>query len=97
MEEDGEKTELTYKGYDKSTDSLRYGFKPQKHDKRIFWIKCGESGTSLSAVCVKTRVFCQWDRVSQREVRPFIRKLRQCIWRGSWRRRECYRKVCLMI
>lgn len=28
VEEDGSKTELLYKGYDKSTDSLRYGFKP---------------------------------------------------------------------
>lgn len=28
------KTELIYKGYDKSTDSLRYGVKPQKHDQR---------------------------------------------------------------
>jgi len=40
--EDGTKTALAYKGYDKGTDSLRYGFKPQKHDKRIFRIKCGE-------------------------------------------------------
>lgn len=36
VDDNGEKTELTYKGYDKSTDSLRYGFKPQKHDKKIF-------------------------------------------------------------
>lgn len=43
VEEDGTKTPLLYKGYDKSTDSLRYGFKPQKHDKRIFRIKCGEN------------------------------------------------------
>lgn len=42
MEDDGTKTEMIYKGYDKSTDSLRYGFKPQKHDKRIFSIKCEE-------------------------------------------------------
>lgn len=42
VEEDGTKTKLCYKGYDKSTDSLRYGFKPQKHDKRIFRIKCEE-------------------------------------------------------
>lgn len=40
--EDGERTELLYKGYDKSTDNLRYGFKPRKHDKRIFRIKCEE-------------------------------------------------------
>lgn len=42
VDEKGEKTELIYRGYDKSTDSLRYGFKPQKHDKRIFRIKCEE-------------------------------------------------------
>ena len=29
VEDNGEKAELIYKGYDKSTDSLRYGFKPQ--------------------------------------------------------------------
>ena len=40
--QDGTKTKLCYKGYDKSTDSLRYGFKPQKHDKRIFRIRCSE-------------------------------------------------------
>lgn len=42
VEQDGTKTKLSYKGYDKSTDSLRYGFKPQRHDKRIFRIKCSE-------------------------------------------------------
>lgn len=42
VEESGKKTELLYKGYDKSTDSLRYGFKPQEHDSRIFRIKCEE-------------------------------------------------------
>lgn len=41
-EEDGTRTELLYRGYDKSTDSLRYGFKPKKQDKRIFRIKCEE-------------------------------------------------------
>lgn len=42
VDEKGEKIKLSYKGYDKSTDSLRYGFPPQKHDKRIFRIKCSE-------------------------------------------------------
>lgn len=42
VEKNGNKMELLYKGYDKGTDSLRYGFKPQKHDKRIFRIKCDE-------------------------------------------------------
>lgn len=42
VEKDGTKTELLYRGYDQGTDSLRYGFKPQKKDKRIFRIKCEE-------------------------------------------------------
>ena len=42
VDENGREIELVYKGYDKSTDSLRYGFKPQKQDKRIFRIKCEE-------------------------------------------------------
>ena len=40
--ENGGKTEMQYKGYDKSTDSLRYGFKPQQQDGRIFRIRCDE-------------------------------------------------------
>ncbi len=32
--ENGEKTEMQYKGYDKSTDSLRYGFEPLKQNGR---------------------------------------------------------------
>ena len=42
INESGEKVKMSYKGYDKKTDSLRYGFPPQKHDKRIFRIKCSE-------------------------------------------------------
>ena len=30
---------MVYKGYDSATDSLRYGFKPQHQDSRIFRIK----------------------------------------------------------
>lgn len=41
VDEKGEK-KMSYKGYDKSTDSLRYGFPPQIKDKRIFRIKCEE-------------------------------------------------------
>ena len=33
---------LKLKGYDKKTDSLHYGFKPQYQDIRIFRIKCEE-------------------------------------------------------
>lgn len=36
----GEAIKLTYKGYDKSSDSLRYGFHPKYQDGRIFRIKC---------------------------------------------------------
>lgn len=42
VDKKGEKIQMSYKGYDKSTDSLRYGFPPQRHDKRIFRIKCSE-------------------------------------------------------
>lgn len=34
----GGKIELVCKGYDKSTNSMRYGFKPQEQDNRIFRI-----------------------------------------------------------
>lgn len=42
VDEKGEKIPMQYKGYDKSTDSLRYGFHPSRQDKRIFRIKCEE-------------------------------------------------------
>ncbi|MGX7395691.1 transposase, partial [Carnobacterium mobile] len=35
----GNEIKLAYKGYDKKTDSLRYGFKPQYQDNRLFRIK----------------------------------------------------------
>ncbi len=60
VEEDGKKTELIYKGYDKSTDSLRYGFKPQKHDKRIFRIKCGEDRRIFTPVARSSH---KWKRM----------------------------------
>ena len=60
VDEDGEKTELTYRGYDKSTDSLRYGFKPQKHDKRIFRIKCGEDRRIFTPVARSSH---KWKRL----------------------------------
>ena len=56
MERDGEKTELIYKGYDKGTVSLRYGFKPQKHDKKIFRAICEED----------KRIFTPVDRSSHK-------------------------------
>lgn len=60
VEEDGKKTELIYRGYDKSTDSLRYGFKPQKHDKRIFRIKCGEDRRIFTPVARSSH---KWKRL----------------------------------
>ena len=42
VEENGEKIKMQYRGYDKGTDSLRYGFHPGRNDKRIFRIKCEE-------------------------------------------------------
>lgn len=58
--EDGKETELVYKGYDKSTASLRYGFKPQKHDKRIFRIKCDEDRRIFTPVA---RSSYKWKRL----------------------------------
>jgi len=63
VEADGEKTELTYKGYDKSTDSLRYGFKPQKHDARIFRIKCSEDRRIFTPVARSSH---KWKRLYKR-------------------------------
>lgn len=40
--EAGKEIELMYKGYDKSSDSARYGFHPKHKDKRIFRIKLDE-------------------------------------------------------
>jgi hypothetical protein len=57
------KTELTYKGYDKSIDSLRYGFKPQKHDTRIFRIKCSENRRIFTSVA---RNSYKWKRLYKR-------------------------------
>jgi hypothetical protein len=39
VDERGQEVALVYKGYDSATDSLRYGFKPQHQDSRIFRIK----------------------------------------------------------
>lgn len=60
VEDNGEKTELCYKGYDKSTDSLRYGFKPQKQDKRIFRIKCSEDRRIFTPVARSSH---KWKRL----------------------------------
>jgi len=40
--DNGKEIELMYKGYDKGSDSARYGFHPKYKDKRIFRIKLDE-------------------------------------------------------
>ena len=60
VDEKGQKIKLAYKGYDKSTDSLRYGFKPQYHDKRIFRIKCEEDRRIFTPVA---RGSYKWKRL----------------------------------
>ena len=39
VDDKGELIQLQYRGYDKSCDSLRYGFHPKYHDKRQFRLK----------------------------------------------------------
>ena len=60
VDETGEKIELVYRGYDKGTDSSRYGFKPQKHDKRVFRIKCSEDIRIFSHVGRQSH---KWERL----------------------------------
>jgi hypothetical protein len=55
-----ERIKLAYKGYDKSTDSLRYGFKPQYQDNRIFRIKCEEDRRIFTPVA---RQSYKWKRL----------------------------------
>ena len=49
----GKQIELVCKGYDKGTDSIRYGFKPQAHDSRVFRIKCEEDRRILHQLLLK--------------------------------------------
>ena len=60
VDEKGNEIELICKGYDKSTDSLRYGFKPQRHDKRIFRIKCEEDRRIFTPVARNSH---KWKRL----------------------------------
>ncbi|MGU8000417.1 transposase, partial [Streptococcus suis] len=39
VDDRGQAIQLVYKGYDSSSDSLRYGFHPKYQDKRIFRLK----------------------------------------------------------
>ena len=51
---------MVCRGYDKSTDSLRYGFKPQKNDNRIFRIKCEEDRRIFTPVARSSH---KWKRL----------------------------------
>ncbi|BAX68163.1 transposase [Latilactobacillus sakei] len=42
VDEKGNEIKLAYMGHDKKTDCLRYGFKSQYQDNRLFRIKCEE-------------------------------------------------------
>lgn len=56
VDEKGQPHCLVPKGYDKQTDSLRYGFRVQENDKRIFRIKR----------CEDKRIFSKVDRQSKK-------------------------------
>ena len=60
INDNGKQIPLIYRGYDKSTDSLRYGFKPQAHDKRIFRIKCDEDRRIFTQVARSSH---KWKRI----------------------------------
>lgn len=58
--EKGEPIKLSYKGYDKSCDSLRYGFHPRFHDNRIFRIKCSTDPRIFNPVARDSK---KWKRL----------------------------------
>ena len=60
VDENGKRIELVCKGYDKRTDSIRYGFKPQAHDSRIFRIKCEEDRRIFTPLARNTK---KWKRM----------------------------------
>lgn len=57
--EDGREIKLLYKGYDRATDSLRYGFHPKEKDKRIFRIKREEDRRIFTPVARDSK---KWKR-----------------------------------
>ena len=57
---EGEKIKLTYKGYDKSRDSLRYGFHPKYNDDRIFRISISEDPRVFTRVARDSK---KWGRL----------------------------------
>ena len=60
VDENGKQIELICKGYDRRTDSIRYGFKPQAHDGRIFRIKCEEDRRIFTPLARNTK---KWERL----------------------------------
>lgn len=60
VKEDGEQIPLQYKGYDKSTDSQRFGFHPEYHDKRIFRIRRDEDPRIFTQVARSSK---KWKRL----------------------------------
>ena len=60
VDENGKQIELVCKGYDKRTDSIRYGFKPQAHDSRIYRIKCEEDRRIFTPLARNTK---KWKRM----------------------------------
>ena len=56
----GEQIKLAYKGYDKSSDSLRYGFHPKYNDNRIFRIKCSTDPRIFNPVARDSK---KWERL----------------------------------
>ena len=59
--------ELIYKGYDQSSDSLRYGFHPKYNDNRIFRINRSEKVTLyVTMACLCTLGFA-YSKVKKQE------------------------------
>ena len=60
VKEDGSMEKMLYRGYDKSTDSLRYGFHSRMEDKRIFRIKCDEDRRIFTPIARDSK---KWKRL----------------------------------
>lgn len=60
VDEKGKKQKMSYKGYDKRTESLRYGFPPQIKDHRTFRIKCEEDRRIFTPVARDSK---KWKRL----------------------------------
>ena len=60
IDDNGKEIKLRYLGYDKSSDSLRYGFYPQYNDNRIFRISCDTDKRIFVRVARDSR---KWERL----------------------------------